>query len=424
MDVDDFYVPARQPSSPAGRRSKTPQPSNVHSRILPPQWRNDEERRSQSAPRSISEQQATPPSNNRQLANNGETVFCFQPGRRRFKAPRRPSGTVDDSDGKEKKSMSQFQLINERRRQNIPDTQQLLQHHSVNRQQHQSAVPQISTRNALPVNEDTRIDLRIPSKPDVTGTVPAKTLTTNQSPSDDPRLYAANYYAKKVGVHGKSHIRDQDTVDESKSKSAHKSITRSMSQKMADCLLLSKTMFDDESLDSKRRKSKSSNPLTSMCFFDNLADVSHDTIDITTIDVNSYDGRSPNISALYDHSPYHHGTASSKKSMPNTNRTTSVKKWNEDGSTNQTTTVTTSSSDNDEEYDDTITSESIPRPPKVLNMMKITTSDTRQHKPSSTPLIQLNPDDYDYYKCDLYDDNNDSISEHLEKVYDYINEKN
>ena len=396
VDVDDFYVPARQPSSPAGRRSKTPQPSNVHSRILPPQWRNDEERRSQSAPRSISEQQATPPSNNRQLANNGETVFCFQPGRRRFKAPRRPSGTVDDSDGKEKKSMSQFQLINERRRQNIPDTQQLLQHHSVNRQQHQSAVPQISTRNALPVNEDTRIDLRIPSKPDVTGTVPAKTLTTNQSPSDDPRLYAANYYAKKVGVHGKSHIRDQATVDESKSKSAHKSITRSMSQKMADCLLLSKTMFDDESLDSKRRKSKSSNPLTSMCFFDNLADVSHDTIDITTIDVNSYDGRSPNISALYDHSPYHHGTASSKKSMPNTNRTTSVKKWNEDGSTNQTTTVTTSSSDNDEEYDDTITSESIPRPPKVLNMMKITTSDTRQHKPSSTPLIQLNPDDYDY----------------------------
>lgn len=38
-------------------------------------------------------------------------------------------------------------------------------------------------------------------------------------------------------------------------------------------------------------------------------------------------------------------------------------------------------------------------------------------------LTDYYPDDYDYYKCDLYDDNNDSISEHLEKVYDYINEK-
>ncbi len=179
VDVDDFYVDAQLRNSPAGRRSKTPQPSNVHSRILPPLWRNDEERRSQSAPRSISEQQATPPSNDRQWANNGETVFCFQPGRRRFKAPRRPSGTVDDSDVNEKKSMSQFQLINERQRQNTPDTQHVLKDHTVNRQQHQSAVPQILKRNA--VDEDTRIDLRIHSKPDITGTVPAKKLTTIQS---------------------------------------------------------------------------------------------------------------------------------------------------------------------------------------------------------------------------------------------------
>lgn len=35
-------------------------------------------------------------------------------------------------------------------------------------------------------------------------------------------------------------------------------------------------------------------------------------------------------------------------------------------------------------------------------------------------LTDYYPDDYDYYKCDLYDDNNDSIEVHLENVYNYI----
>jgi protein-tyrosine phosphatase len=38
-------------------------------------------------------------------------------------------------------------------------------------------------------------------------------------------------------------------------------------------------------------------------------------------------------------------------------------------------------------------------------------------------LTDYYPDDYEYYKCELYDDNNDSVSEHLEKVYKYIIEK-
>ena len=387
VDVDDFYVP-ESPSSSPRRRSKTPQP-DIHSRILHPQGNNGEERRSQSAPRSISEQQSTPPSNNRQWANNGDTVFCFQPGRRRFKAPRPPSATVHHSDTNDKKSLSQFQLYNELQKQDDLDSQRVFKQHS-NGLVHHSTVHDKS-KNIDEYN-NTRIDLRIHNKPVIIENLP----TNKNTVGDDPRLYAASYYAKKAGVNSKginqSPVKTHD--EESKAKHTHKTITRSMSQKMADCLLMSKTLFDDESENNKRRKSKTSNHLTSLCFVDHLADVSHDTIDITTIDVNSYDGRSPNVSALHENSPFRHkGTTLNNTDNKSHNVRGTTKKWQEDSSTNQTTTVSNSSSDNDEEYDDTITNESLPRPPKLLNLMK---GAPKEPKEPALPIIQVNPDDYDY----------------------------
>lgn len=392
VDVDDFYVPV-SPSSQARRRSKTPQP-NVNSKLVHPQGYIADERRSQSAPRSIKEQEVTPPSSNRPWANNGETVFCFQPGRRRVKAPRRPTGTVNNSDSNEKKSLSQLQLYKEIQKKYNEETQHI--------PVHPSAVQKKSNNEE---HNNSRIDLRIQHMPDI---IPGKKLAPNKSPMDDPRLYAASYYAKKAGVNSKSTIQsqanDSDSPVETNSKHpTHKTITRSMSQKVADCLLLSKTIFDDESVDNKRRRSKTSNPLTSLCFVDNFVNVSQDTIDITTVDVNSYNGRSPNVSALHDNSPFHNGTTTNKKdsNSHNIRQQTSTKKWYEDNSTNQTTTVTTSSSENEEELDDTVThdtmtSDSIRRPPKVLNVMKDTPKGTKQQSLPMTPTIQLNPDDYDY----------------------------
>jgi hypothetical protein len=396
VDVDDFYVPT-SPSSQPRRRSKTPQP-NTYSRSLNQQENHGEERRSQSAPRSISEQQSTPPSNNRQWANNGETVFCFQPGRRRFKAPRRPIAAVHHSETTDKKSLNQFQLYNEIQKQDDVYAQRVLKHQSNNVVHHQSSV-QGKTKNAE-ISNNPRIDLRILDKPDTVDMASEKKIAA----TDDPRIYAASYYAKKVGVNSKSSSQSQgksrDSPVDTKSKHTAKTITRSMSQKMADCLLLSKNFFDDEPADSTRRRS--TNHLTSLCFVDNLADVSHDTIDITTIDVNSYDGRSPNVSALHENSPFHNGTTSNQngKHIHNISRT-STKKWQEDSSTNQTTTVSTSSSDNEQEYDDTIThdtitSDSVPRPPKVLNVIKGIPKETKQPPFPSHPIIQVNPDDYDY----------------------------
>ena len=137
VDVDDFYVPI-SPSSQPRRRAKTPQPNTSSSKLGQPEYIG-EERRSQSAPRSKSEQQSTPPSNNRQWADNGETVFCFQPGRRGFKAPRRPSATVDHSDTNDKKSLSQFQLCNEMHSENNQDAQRILKRHSNNPAHYQPA---------------------------------------------------------------------------------------------------------------------------------------------------------------------------------------------------------------------------------------------------------------------------------------------
>lgn len=390
VDVDDFYVPT-SPSSQTRRRSKTPQPDIHNSSLRHTQGNHVEERRSQSAPRSISEQQSSPPSNSRDLANNGETVFCFQPGRRRFKAPLRPANAVHHSDTKAKKSLSQFQLYNEMQKHDDLDEQRVFQNNTNNLGLHPSASTNSEAKNTELYNI-AKNDVRIHGKPRIVDTVPV----SNRTATDDPRVYAANYYAKKVGVNnkssGRSYVKSRDTQE---------SVTRSMSRKMADCLLLSKSLFDDEPADKTRRKLKTTNPLTSLCFVDNEANVSHETFDITTIDLNSYDARSPNVSALHENSPFHDKTTPipNDKNMHQFRRT-SKKKWQEDHSTNQTTAVSTSSSDNEEEYDDTIThdtitSDSILRPPKVLNLMKGTIREAKQQH-SQPPIIQVNPDDYDY----------------------------
>lgn len=38
-------------------------------------------------------------------------------------------------------------------------------------------------------------------------------------------------------------------------------------------------------------------------------------------------------------------------------------------------------------------------------------------------LTDYYPNDYEYYKCDLYDDNDESVSDHLETIYKYIVDK-
>jgi hypothetical protein len=369
VDVDDFFIPA-SPSSQSRRRAKTPQPSTNFASLG-----NEaslagilKESRSQSAPRASQQFLKSPenphPHDTYRHLRNGDTVFCFQPGRRRQDKVnhRRSSSQTLSSDAmpSEKKSLSHMQHYCEQLKQNG-----FLSEKDSN----------FATHNMRP--EDLSSEK----------TSPSQNGESSRSPGPvDPRIFAANYYASKAGIRNSS-ARNKDihndqqpeSTDEANEKTHLSPVERTMSQKMADCLLLAKSLYNS---DEKDETSRLSNRIHTFCFGTGQADVSTDSID--TVDITDDANGISNDSIVEKPKSRRQDIAGSKKMRSMSKGRTFT--WLGDTSTNQSTTATSSCSSSDDDTD----LKPSGRPPKILNVTKIPVDTTK--KQSS---IQLNPDDFD-----------------------------
>ena len=388
VDLDDFYIPA-SPTSQSRRRSKaSSSPTDASDQPNGDTLVDVKESRSQSAPRAsqqyIKTREAS--ANSRNLHDyygnlrNGDTVFCFQPGRRRqdngtrrrSSSQTRPSAALTS----DKKSLSQLQLISEQLK--------------------------LDREKSLMIEKDSENATK-----ELKGS-PVKRSPCSQSEKlslpplpKDPRVFAANYYAAKAGIRkntlsNKYSNRESqaNVMDTSNLKAQHGSVERTVSQKMTDCLMLAKSLYE---IDEKDEANRISNRIHTFCFGTGQADVSNDSIETAdiTADDNGYSNNSivDKSATLQQHAV---GTKnpSASKSLTFT--------WFGDTSTNQSTTATSSCSSSDDDTDPTN------RPPKILNVKKTSLGSTKK-----LGTIQVNPDDFDVsYRKGTSKQANDDSSVH------------
>jgi hypothetical protein len=382
VDVDDFFVPA-SPSSQSRRRAKTPQPSTNTACRVNEASKGEilNENRSHSAPRASQQFLNSPeylhPHESYRHLHNGDTVFCFQPGRRRLGKGihrRSSSQTPSSAVSPDKKSLSHMQHY----------CKQLKQGHV------EGFLREKNSNFATIIRP---------------GDLPREKSSPSPVPVD-PRIFAAEYYAAKAGIRNSSARNTGDDIhndqhaeitDEAKNISHHSPVERTMSQKMADCLFLAKSLYES---DEKDETSRLSNRIHTFCFGTGQADVSNDSID--TIDITEDANGMSNDSNVEK-------SKSRRRSIAGSNNVHVVSKVRTcaclgDASINQSTTATSSCSTSD---DETVQKPS-QRPPKILNVTKIPVDGTRHQS-----TIQLNPDDFDvsYRKMTAkhVDDDNSSV---------------